>query len=259
MTLILTDRPADGVLRLAMNRPDKRNALSMDMREALREAFESAADDESVRAIVLTGSPGVFCAGGDIAAMGGHTVRSGRDRMLANHRVVRAIHRIEKPVVAAVEGYAYGAGAGLALLCDTIVAGSGAEFGFPFFKLGLVPDYGILWTLPRRIGDGRARRLIYLAQPVKAAEGARIGLVDVEVPDAEVQAAAVREAAALAAQPAMAFRIAKRFLNDPPASLEAALDAELQAQTQCFLSAEHQEGVAAFREKRKPVFASGGV
>lgn len=251
---VLTERPAQGIARLVLNRPEKRNALSTELREALIVAVEAALGDADVRALILTGAGGVFCAGGDISSMGKHDVHSGRARMQANHRLVRLLALAEKPVVAAVGGVAFGAGSGIALLADSIVAGAGASFGFNFFRLGLVPDYGLLGTLPARVGRAKARQILLHGKSVTIAEAERIGLVDLVVPDDDLAAAALAEAQALAAQPPHAFRLAKRILTEAPTTLDALLDAELNAQTLSYVSPEHKEGVAAFQEKRKPHF-----
>jgi enoyl-CoA hydratase/carnithine racemase len=251
---ILLERPAEGIARLVLNRPEKRNSLSAELREALVAAAETALADAEVRALIVTGAGGVFCAGGDISSMGKQDVHSGRARMRANHRLVRLLALAEKPIVAAVPGVAFGAGCGIALLADTIVGGQGASFGFNFFRLGLVPDYGLLGTLPARVGRARARRILLHGASVDIAEAERIGLVDLVVPDDQLDAAALAEAQALAAQPPHAFRLAKRVLVEAPTTLDALLDAELNAQTLCFVSPEHKEGVAAFQEKRRPKF-----
>lgn len=254
MTLVLTDRPEPSVARISLNRPERRNALGPDLRDALVEALEAALAEASVRAIVLTGAEGTFCAGGDISTMGGLDAAGAQARMAANHRLVRLLAGAEKPLVAAVEGFAMGAGAGIALWCDAIVMGQGARIGFPFLKMGLVPDYGLLFTLPRRVGGARARRLVLLAQPLSAAEAVAAGVVDRTVGDGEVQAAAIGEARALGAQAPEALARTKRLLLGAEGELEEVLRREAEAQAECFLSAEHAEGIAAFLEKRCPEF-----
>ncbi len=252
---IVVDRPSARIVRIALNRPEKRNPLETDIREAVYAALGEALEDASVRAIILTGTGGTFCAGGDISAMGKSDERSGADRMARNHLLVRRLMRAEKPVVAAVEGYAFGAGAGLALLCDAIVAGEGASIGFSFFRMGLVPDYGIVHTLTQRIGFGRARLILLKAATLKAAAALEAGIFDSVVPDAEVQASALGLAEELAAQPANAVALTKRMLLAEPQGFDAALDLERTSQVMSFLTADHKEGVAAFREKRPPKFS----
>jgi enoyl-CoA hydratase/carnithine racemase len=252
---IVVDRPAEAVVRLAFNRPEKRNPLETETREMLLSSLGEALDDPTVRAIILTGNGGTFCAGGDIAAMGKSDERSGADRMARNHVLTRRIGRAEKPVIAAVEGFAFGAGAGIALLCDAIVAGQGASIGFSFFRMGLVPDYGIVHTLTQRIGFGKARLLLLRAATLKAPEALQLGLFDQVVPDADVQSAALALAVELAAQPANAVALTKRMLLAEPQGFDAALDLERTSQVMSFLTADHREGVAAFRDKRAPKFS----
>ncbi len=254
MTLVTIETPAGGVRRIGLNRADKRNALNPSLRGALIEAFEAASDDETVHAIVIAGNGGHFCAGGDIDSMEGLTTQSGRVRMKVNHRMVRELAEIEKPVIAAVSGYAVGAGAGIALLADTVVMGEGATIGFPFFRVGLVPDYGIFFSLPRRVGVARARQILLYAQMVKAKDAYDVGLADELVDDDEVEARAVECAQELAAMPPHAFAIAKRQLGLWPTSLEGALEMEAMAQAACFSTSEFAEGRAAFRDKRAPNF-----
>ena len=252
---ITIERPADNIVRLAFNRPEKRNPLETDVRESMLAALGDALDDASVRAVIITGNGGTFCAGGDIAAMGKSDERSGADRMARNHMLTRRIGRAEKPIIAAVEGFAFGAGAGIALLCDAIVAGQGASIGFSFFRMGLVPDYGIVHTLTKRIGFGKARLLLLRAATLKAPEALQLGLFDQVVPDTDVQSAALALASELAAQPANAVALTKRMLLAEPQGFDAALDLERTSQVMSFLTADHKEGVAAFREKRPPKFS----
>ena len=254
MTLITVETVAEGIQRIGLNRAEKRNALNPSLRGALIEVFEAASSDETVHAIVITGNGGHFCAGGDIESMEGLTPRTGRVRMKVNHRMVQLMADIEKPVIAAVSGYAVGAGAGIALLADTVVIGNNATIGFPFFRVGLVPDYGIFFTLPRRVGVARARQILLYAQMIKANDAYDIGLADELVSDDEVEARAVERAQELAAMPPHAFSIAKRQLGLWPTSLEAALEMEALAQAACFSTSEFSEGRGAFREKRMPNF-----
>jgi 2-(1,2-epoxy-1,2-dihydrophenyl)acetyl-CoA isomerase len=174
--------------------------------------------------------------------------------MKANHRIVRQLAGSEKPVVAAIEGFAVGAGAGLAILADTVVAAEGATLGFPFFRVGLVPDYGLLFTLSRRIGEAKARQYLLYAKMVEAKEAVAVGLADELAPRGGAEALARERAKALAAMPPYAFAAAKRQLWLAPQSLEAALEAEALAQAACFTTADFAEGRAAFRDKRPPSF-----
>ncbi len=254
MTLVTVESVADGVRRIGLDRAEKRNALNPALRAALIEAVEAAAADDAVHAIVIAGNGGHFCAGGDIDSMEGLTPLTGRARMKHNHRMVRTLAECEKPVVAAVSGYAVGAGAGIALLADTVVMGEGASIGFPFFRVGLVPDYGLLFSLPRRVGVARARQFMLYARMLKGRDAFDAGLADELVADGDVETRAVDLARELAAMPPHAFAIAKRQLGLWPTSLEGALEMEAMAQAACFSTSEFAEGRAAFRDKRAPDF-----
>ncbi len=251
---LIVDRPGDGILRLAFNRPDKRNALSPEGIAALTEAVDGALIDDTVRAVILTGSGGHFCAGGDVGTMDDIDGVSGRARMKRNHKLVRALVEADKPIVAAVEGFAAGAGAGIALTADTVVMGTGAQMIFPFLRLGLVPDYGLAYSLPRRAGDGLARQLLLYGGRIAAEEAERKGLVDRVVADEAVQATALECATELAGRAPFAMRMAKRMLAQAPSGLDAVLELEALSQTLAFTGDELPEGLAAFRDKRPPRF-----
>jgi len=254
MSLVISETAAPGIARIAINRPDKRNAVSPEARNALMEAVNGALGDDAIRAIVIGSTAGHFCAGGDIDSMTDLDVASGRTRMKDNHRMVRLLAEAEKPVVAAVEGFAVGAGAGIALLCDTIVLAEGGALGFPFFRIGLTPDYGILFTLPRRVGAARARQILLRAQMVKGQAAVDMGLADELAADGGAEARAVELAQELADMPPHAFALTKRHLAMEPQTLEAALEMEALSQSLAFVGDELTEGRAAFAEKRKPKF-----
>ncbi len=255
MSLVVTDTPAAGIARISINRPERRNAFNPEVRDALIAAYDAAIADEGIRAIVMGSSHGVFCAGGDITGMVESTPESGRARMKRNHQFVRSMIECRKPVVAAVEGFAVGAGCGLALMADTIVLGEGAVMGIPFFKIGLVPDYAIFHLLPRRMGQAQARQVLLYGRNYKGREALDIGLADVVTPDAQVADKAIALAQELAAQPRHAFAVTKMQLALYPQSLDASLEMENMAQSLSFHTADHAEGKAAFLEKRKPKFA----
>ncbi len=251
---VTVGRPETGIVRIGLNRPEKRNALDPGLRGALIEALAGALDDASVHAVILAGNGGHFCAGGDIASMAGLDAPAGRARMRLNHRLVRLIADAEKPVVAAIEGYAVGAGAGLALLADTMVLAETGAIGFPFFKVGLIPDYGILFSLPQRVGQARARRILLNAEMLRGADALAAGLADEIAPEGEAEAAALIRARTLAAMPPFAFALCKQQLRLAPQSLDAALEQEALAQASCFTTDDFAEGRAAFAAKRPPVF-----
>ena len=250
---VLVDRPAERVARVMLNRPERRNALDGETRTQFIDACAAALGDETVRCLIVTGAAGHFCAGGDLTSMP-KTTRDMRIRMKDGHRGVRLLLDSEKPVVAAVEGHAAGAGASIALLADVIVMGRSAQISIPFLKVGLVPDWGMLHTLPRRIGAARARQAIYMARSFGSEEALAIGLADRVVDDEEVAAAALDQAQLLAALPPHAFGILKQQLAAMPTSLDTALEMEVLAQSICITGEEFAEGAAAFKAKRKPVF-----
>jgi 2-(1,2-epoxy-1,2-dihydrophenyl)acetyl-CoA isomerase len=254
MSLVISETAAPGIARIAIDRPDKRNAVSPEARNALIEAVSAALRDDSVHAIVLGSQGGHFCAGGDIDSMVDLDVATARTRMKDNHRLVRTLAEAEKPVIAAIEGFAVGAGAGIALLADSIVLAEGGSIGFPFFRVGLTPDYGILFTLPRRVGAAKARQILLAAKTIEGREAVDIGLADELVPDGGAEARGVALARELAGMPPHAFALTKRHLAMEPQTLEAALEMEAMSQSLAFVGSELTEGRAAFAEKRKPKF-----
>ncbi len=254
MSIVTSGFIEPGIARIAINRPDKRNAVSPEARAELIETLGGALADSGVAAIILGSNEGHFCAGGDIDSMVDLDVAAARARMKENHRLVRLLAEAEKPLVAAVEGFAVGAGAGLALLCDTIMLAQSGAIGFPFFRVGLTPDYGILFTLARRVGSAKARQILLYAKMLKGQDAVDQGLADELVPDGEAETWALDRAKELAAMPPHAFALTKRHLAMQPATLEAALEMETMAQSLSFVGPELKEGRKAFQEKRKPEF-----
>jgi len=254
LEFVKIDRPATHIIRIALNRPDKRNAFSPDLREALLTALAEALLDSQSRVVIVTAEGGHFSAGGDLASLAGIDAISGRKRIQRGHELVRLIVTSDKPLVAAVEGYAMGAGAGLAIACDTIVVDSNTTFGFPFLKVGLGPDFGVSYTLPRRIGIGPARHAFLHAKTFDGTEAVRCGLADVLADPGCVQARALELAGDLAALPPNAMALSKRQFAAAPQDFEAAAEMEAMGQSICFEGSEFPEGVAAFSEKRRPKF-----
>ena len=177
---------------------------------------------------------------------------SGRERFRATHRMVRLLIKSSKPIIAAVEGFAVGAGLSVALCCDTIVAAADAKFAAGFGRMGLIADLGLPHTLPLRVGHGRARQILLYGERMEAAEAARIGLVDHVVPSGMALEAALARAQLFEAQAPLAVAMTKQVLA---AGLDAALEWERDTQSALFLTADHAEGKAAFFEKRTPVFS----
>ena len=251
---LLIDRPAPGVLRLLINRPDKRNAIDFDVRQQLTEAFEWLTSEPLVRAVVIGGVGGHLSAGGDLPSMVGLSAEDARARMRHIAALCRLVYGCNLAVVTAMEGFSAGACVGLALLGDHIVVGENTRILFPFMKLGLVPDWGLLHTLPRRVGLPVARRLLVSGDALSGADAGRYALADEVVGDGEVMPTAVRRAAHYAALPRAAFARLKQRLAFPRTTLDEDLGLEEDDQTALLLGADFREGYSAYRDKRPPDF-----
>jgi enoyl-CoA hydratase/carnithine racemase len=242
------------VLVLTMDYPARRNALAMPLRTAMLDALERATGERSVRAVVLTGSGGHFCSGGDISGMEVKDALAGRERMRRSHALVRLMVMGQLPIVAAVEGFCVGAGLSLACACDTIVAAEDARFGAGFGRIGLMADLGLPHTLPARIGQGRARQILLYHHQLTAPEAERIGLIDHVVPKGHALATALERARFLAEQAPAPMALTKQILGE---GLDRALEDERTFQSALFLTEDFNEGRAAFLEKRAPRFKGG--
>jgi 2-(1,2-epoxy-1,2-dihydrophenyl)acetyl-CoA isomerase len=255
-TVLVEVDAAAGVATVTLNRPDALNALTVPMKQALLAAFRRLERDAAVRAVVLTGAGRAFCAGQDLrerlepgAAPLGEEVRE------RYNPIIRAMRGLPKPIVAAINGVAAGAGASLAMACDIRIASDAASFALAFGRVGLIPDSGATWFLPRLVGATRAAELALLNDPVPAADAARIGLVGRVVPAAELTTEAKAVAARLAAGAPRAIALTKRALNAAwDHDLDAALEYEAHLQDLAGRTKDHQEGMAAFIEKRRPGF-----
>ncbi len=252
---------ADGVASVALNRPKKLNAFDATMHEELYAALEDTASDEGVRCVVLRGEGRGFSAGADLA---GIIAGSDGDPDLGEYlrntysRLVKRLVSIEKPIVASLHGPVYGAGVGIALACDLRVAARSARFSVAFIKIGLMPDAGVSFFLPRAVGLGRALEMSMLGDPVEADEALRIGLVNKTVPDERLAEETAALASRLAAMPTAAIGKTKAALYASfEENLEAVLEREAEGQTFCGYTADHKEGVAAFFEKREARFTGG--
>jgi len=244
-----------GTVRVVtLNRPGVRNAIDLPLRVALAEALEQAAADDAVRCIVVTGAGASFCSGGDISSMVRQPRAATLPRAEAAARVVRAIWGTEKPVVAAVEGSAFGAGTALALACDRVVAASDAVFSTSFSAVGLAGDMGIFASLPARVGTARAKQLMMLPRRLSGVEAAELGMVDELVAPGDALDRALADAGRLAAGPPLALGAIKDLLSGLPRSPYDVLEREVDVQADLFDTDDFAEGVAAFAEKRAPVF-----
>jgi 2-(1,2-epoxy-1,2-dihydrophenyl)acetyl-CoA isomerase len=245
---------ADGVATITLNRPDSLNALNGAMRRELLAAFKAAGRDEAIRAVVLTGAGRGFCSGADLR--GGAKERAFR-RVLTDeyNPLIVVIRELPKPVIAAVNGVAAGAGVSLALASDLVYASEDARFIQAFVRIGLVPDSGSTRTLVRALGRHRAAALIISGEPLSAAEAQAVGLVN-EILPAEQLATTVQAAAAkLAAAPTRAIGLAKRAINHAEDALLAeSLAMEASLQELAGRTEDHAEGAASFAEKREPRF-----
>ncbi|GAB6932740.1 enoyl-CoA hydratase-related protein [Calditerricola satsumensis] len=246
----------EGVAVVTLSRPDKLNAVTPQMHKELLDAFKRIARDDAVRAAVLTGEGRAFCAGQDLETVTqnpdldyGELLRSGYNP------IIEALTSLEKPVVAAVNGVAAGAGVSLALACDLKLASDKASFVQAFVHIGLVPDSGSTWFLPRLVGLTKAMELALLGDKVSAEEAARIGLINRVVPHDALMPEALTLAERLAQMPTRAIALTKRAFYKGltvPLSEQLAYEAHLQAIAG--KTEDHREGVRAFFEKRKPVF-----
>lgn len=245
---------ADGVATIALNRPKSLNALNSTMRRELLSTLKSLARDDAVRAVVLTGEGRGFSSGADLR--GGPTEREFRERLVAEYNpLVRAIRDLPKPIIAAVNGPAAGAGFSLAVACDLVYASEDARFVPAFSGIALVPDSGLTRTLVRGLGRHRAAELVFTGKPFAAAEALAAGLVNAVVPSERLRTEAADVAARLAAGPTRAIALAKRLINQAEdQSLDQSLAAEAALQELAGRTDDHAEGVAAFGEKREPRF-----
>jgi 2-(1,2-epoxy-1,2-dihydrophenyl)acetyl-CoA isomerase len=245
-----------GALALVtLNRPDKLNSFNEAQHRALKAAIDALAADPGCRALILTGAGRGFCAGQDLSDRvqpeGGAAPDLGFTLETYYNPLIRAIRALPKPVIAAVNGVAAGAGANLALACDVVLAAKGAKFIQAFSKIGLVPDSGGTWMLPRLVGEARAKALAMLAIPVQAQEAERIGMIYRAVEDAALMPEAIALGEALARAPTMGLAETKALIQKAfTQSLDAQLDAERDAQRRLGRSADYAEGVRAFMDKR---------
>jgi 2-(1,2-epoxy-1,2-dihydrophenyl)acetyl-CoA isomerase len=250
----------DRVGVITLNRPEVLNALGGTMREELLQALQRSETDPEVRCVMITGAGRAFCAGGDISNMvelqaQGNTAPM-EERMAVGAKVIQQIRRMPKPIMAAVNGAAAGAGMNLALACDLRWGSDRARFAESFVKIGLAPDWGGTYFLTRLIGTSRAMELMMTGDPIEAEEALRLGIINRVLPHEAFYDEALNFARRLAAGPAAALAQIKRGVYlGATGTLEEALEHEQQAQLGLFLSTtDAQEGTRAFLEKRQPVF-----
>jgi len=250
---------SQGIATITLNRPEVMNAFGLNMRETLYHRLREAEADDGVRCVVVTGAGKAFCAGGDVANMAelqqqGDAAQI-RQRMMTGGEVVKFIHAMAKPVVAAVNGAAAGAGMNLALACDIRYATASAKFAQSFVKIGLVPDWAGHYLLPRLVGSARAMELMMTGERIDADEALRLGIVNRVYADDVFRDEVARRVRLLADGPPEALALIKQGVQRGlVSSLPETLAFELQAQSALFLSADAREGMRAFLEKRAPRF-----
>src|SRR5438093_4749070 len=251
----------DGVAVLTLNRPDRLNAMSGPMLDAMLEALPRLADDGGVGVVVLTGAGRGFCAGGDVKAMaegrefGGTTLEDKAQALRSRMEVSRWLHEMPKPTIAMVRGAAAGAGLSLALACDLRVAGDTARFATAFARVGYSGDFGGSWYLTQLVGSAKARELYYTADIVDAPQALALGIVNRVVADTRLEEETLALAGRLARGPRVAYRYMKRNFNAAESgSLKDSLDLEAWHHTRCGMTEDHREAAKAFVEKREPVF-----
>jgi enoyl-CoA hydratase/carnithine racemase len=247
---------AGQVATITLDRPEKLNAMDRQLFAELEAAAASAGGDPAVRAVVVTGAGRAFSSGLDVAEFAAMGDPAAAERVVADiQRAISAFELLPKPVVAAVNGLAFGGGLQLALACDLRLAGARAEFASMEMRWAIVPDLGGTERLPRLVGLGRAKELIFTGRPVGAEEAMRIGLVNRVVPDRDLATEAAELAGGLATGPTLALGLAKQALNEAfERSTVEGMEAARRAQRRTFASADHAEARAAFAERRPPRF-----
>jgi len=250
---------ADSIATIKLNRPEKLNAFGGPMREEILDALEKIARDDDIRAVIVTGEGRAFSAGGDIQHL--KQLRDNKDEsgfrniLSYGQKIARAMRSLGKPVIAAVNGPCAGAGLSFALGCDIRIASDKATFGPSFALIGLHPDWGGSWFLPKLVGTAKACELVFTGTMISAQEAEKIGLVNAVVPHHELLQAVDSQAEKMAKNPPGVLRLAKESIyGSLNSDLEAAFARETEAQLKCFYSEDFLEGVTAFLEKRQPRF-----
>jgi len=256
--LILERRDAVG--KITLNRPDRMNAITRPLLQELRAALEELGGDSGIRVVILTGSGRAFCAGQDLSEAAlfqgdpGAAVAESLDGYY--HPVLMTIAEMQKPVIAQVQGIAAGAGCNLALACDFVLAADSASFLQAFTRIGLLPDCGGTWSLPRLVGTARAKAMMMLAEELPAREAEALGMIYRSLPDDQLDAGVAALAQRLAEGPTGSYGLIKRALKDGGAAgYERQLDLERDLQAEAARSNDFKEGLTAFKEKRKPRFS----
>jgi 2-(1,2-epoxy-1,2-dihydrophenyl)acetyl-CoA isomerase len=239
---------------ITLNAPAKRNALIADMRKKLLVILDDLEADPGCRAIILTGAGGHFCAGGDISNTKPLTPLEVRGRVKAQHALIEKIVRHSKPIFAAVEGSAFGAGFALATACDFVIAGESATFCAAYGKIGVMADLGLLWSLPARVNIGTVREIVMFCDVIRAPDAKAMGIVDHLAPAGGALELALTRAARLATAATASISLTKALLARAPLDLQAVFAAEVDSQATLSTSEDAREGIQAFAERRAAEF-----
>ncbi len=246
----------DGIAQITLNRPEARNAFNKEVVTEILLALEDAKNDESVRVVLLTGAGDkAFSAGADIKTLSGMTALGARELSLMGEKICAALENFEKPVVAAINGYALGGGLEVAMSCDLRVASEAARMGQTEVNIGFIPGWGGTQRLTRLVGPARAKELVYTGKMIDAKTAEQLGLVNLVVPAEKFVESARQYAQEIASKAPIAVRVAKALINKgADIGLDSALELEREGFSVAASSEDFQEGVKAFIEKRKPVF-----
>jgi enoyl-CoA hydratase len=252
---VLTERLGGGVAKLTLNNPPL-NLVTLQMTERLIEALEELEGDEAVRAVVVTGAGDrAFCAGSDVAEFAGVRDRVVEKKLAKENRAFSGFEELSRPVIAAIEGLAYGGGCEISIACDLRIAGEGAKFALPEVRLGVVPGSGGLFRLSELVGPARAMELMYLGEPVDAYKAERLGLVNEVVPDGEALSRAIELGRRISLGPREAVAAIKRGVRGSlHSSREDSIGLTLELSDHLFKTEDCEEGIRAFFEKREPHF-----
>jgi 2-(1,2-epoxy-1,2-dihydrophenyl)acetyl-CoA isomerase len=255
---VIVTNVQDGVATLTLNRPDKLNALNPELLSRSIEALRSWSSDPNVGAVLVTGTGRAFCAGGDVSSMAKETDRSHEDnidRLRASQELSWLLYNIPKVTIAAVNGFAMGAGLGICLACDLRIASDQAKFGSAYAKVGFGGDFGTTWLLTRYVGAPKAKEMLFLADIIDAAEAHRLGLVNRIVSADQLDGEARALASRIAHGPRTSYRYMKANVNlATTTDFRTMLDREAETHLRCGQTEDHKEGVRAFMEKRPPTF-----
>ncbi|WP_019416249.1 enoyl-CoA hydratase/isomerase family protein [Paenisporosarcina sp. TG20] len=245
----------NGVGFIKLNQPESRNALSTEIKEGLLHSLDLAEEDSDVKIVIISGEGNTFCAGGDIKGMGKRTTLESVEKINLTSRIPVRMEAFRKPIIAAVTGYAVGAGFSLALASDIIFAEVDTKFGLSFSKVGLIPDCGALYYLPRLVGPWKAKELIFSGEVISSEEAKNLGIVNRIFPKGRVFSESVLFAENLAQGPAQTMQFVKSIITKTANhSLAGTVEYENYAQSILQQTEDHAEGIKAFKEKRMPVF-----